>query len=193
MTRIAVFAYASLVDPESASLTLGRPVPRPAPARLAGWRRRWSVARDNLRSEKTFAVEPGGEMPRWVMGLNIETGEDGDSPPNGALLEVSEEELERLDLRELRYDRVDVSGAVRGSSSFEKIVAYRAKPAHHAPEPPPGAVVFGPYARTVEAAFAALGEGQRQLYLETTGAPPVAVVEPVLVRDRIPPGNPRAW
>jgi len=193
MTRIAVFAYASLVDPASASQTLGRPVPPPTPASLLGWRRRWSIVRDNLRSEKTFAVEPGGELPPWVIGLNIEPGEDGDSPPNGALLEVSEAELERLDLRELRFDRVDVSGAVDGGSGFERIVAYRAKPAHRAPKPPPGAIVLGPYARTVEAAFAALGEGERERFLETTGPPPVEVVEGVLVSDRIPPGNPRAW
>ena len=49
------------------------------------------------------------------------------------------------------------------------------------------------YLEQVEAAFAALGDDQLRLYRETTGPPPVEVVDSVLVRDRIPPGNPREW
>ena len=194
MTRIAVFAYASLVDPESASMTLGREVPKPRPARLAGWRRRWSQARDNLREEKTFAIEPGGRLPPWVLGLNIEPAEGAEAEgPNGALLELSEAELERLDLREIRYRRVDVTAAVSGADGFDLVVAYRARANHFAPEAPPGAVILARYAHAVELAFDALGEGERETYLRTTGSPPVDLVEGKLVRDRIPPGNPRAW
>lgn len=195
MTRIAVFAYASLVDPASASLTLGREVPEPRPVCLRGWRRRWSQARDNLREEKTFAIDPGGRLPPWVLGLNIEPGgEDSDEEgPNGALLELSEAELRRLDLREIRYDRVDVTNEVRPAAGFDLVVAYRAKVDHFAPKPPLGAVILASYARAVEQAFEALGDGQRETYLRTTGAPPVERVEARLVRDRIPPGNPRAW
>jgi hypothetical protein len=194
MTRIAVFAYGSLVDPVSAGRTLGRRMPAPRPTRLSGWERRWTIVRDNLRSEKTFAIEPGGEIPRWVLGLNIEPRDGtGGEDPNGALLELSAAELERLDLREMRYDRVDVSDSVSGAEGFDQVVCYTAKPAHRAPEPPPGAVVFATYIRAVEAAFAALGDGELAAYLQTTPVPPAELVEPVLVRDRIPPGNPRAW
>ena len=69
--RLALFAYGSLVSPASAARTLGRPVEAPAPARLPGWRRRWSLARDNLRSEKTFA-RADGSAPPYFLGLNIE-------------------------------------------------------------------------------------------------------------------------
>jgi hypothetical protein len=194
MTRIAVFAYGSLVDPVSAGRTLGREMPAPTPARLEGWERRWTLLRDNLRSEKTFAIEPGGEVPPWVLGLNIEPRDpEPGTGPNGALIEMSEAELERLDLREVRYDRIDVSGGVAGADGFDRVVSYTAKPAHHAPQPPAGAVVLATYARAVEAAFAALGDGELVTYLRTTPSPPVELVEPVLVRDRIPPGNPRAW
>jgi hypothetical protein len=195
MTRIAVFAYASLVDPASASLTLGREVPQPPPARLRGWRRRWSQARDNMREEKTFAIEPGGRLPPWVLGLNIEPDSEvaDDDGPNGALLEVSEAELRRLDLREIRYDRLDVTAEVGAAAGFDLIVAYRAKADHFAPHPPPGAVILASYARAVEQAFESLGDGQRETFLRTTGPPPVELVEARLVRDRIPPGNPRAW
>jgi hypothetical protein len=49
------------------------------------------------------------------------------------------------------------------------------------------------YLETVERAFAALGDGQLEAFRRSTGPPPVAVVDAVLVRDRIPPGNPRRW
>jgi hypothetical protein len=186
---VAMFAYGSLVSADSASWTLGRPVPPPLPARLAGWRRRWSQFRDNLAVEKTFARRDDGSIPRHVLGLTIEPSEDDSEAPNGALLEVSEEELRRLDVREMRYDRIEVP-AIAG---FERVFAYRAKPAHRSPQPPPGAVVIAAYMARVEAAFAALGDGQLRLYRETTGPPPVEVVDAELVRDRIPPGNPRDW
>jgi hypothetical protein len=96
-SRIAVFAYGSLVDPASAALTLGRPVPGSSPASLPGWRRRWSVVRDNLGCEKTFARASDGTKPRWILGLNIEqVAREGNAAAlNGALIEVSESELER--------------------------------------------------------------------------------------------------
>jgi cation transport regulator ChaC len=194
MTRIAVFGYGSLADPASAAITLGRPVPPPLPARLRGWRRRWSIARDNLRVEKTFAREPGGELPPWILGLNLERDPDGEGePPNGVLVELGDDEFDRLDLREMRYDRVEVTGEAEGGEDFELVVAYVTKPEHFAPQPPEGAVVMRSYLETVERAFAALGEGQLSAFRRTTGPPPVEVVDAVLVRDRIPPGNPRRW
>jgi hypothetical protein len=191
--RLALFAYGSLVSPKSVSATLDRPVPRPLPARLRGWRRRWSQARDNLAVEKTFARRDDGSLPSHVLGLNIEPSEPDDDAPNGALLELSEEELRRLDGREIRYDRVEVTDAVGTPAGFDRVFAYRAKPAQFAPRPPPGAVVIAAYVARVEAAFAALGQRQLDLYRATTGPPPVEVVEAELVRDRIPAGNPREW
>jgi cation transport regulator ChaC len=192
MTRIAVFAYGSLVDPASAMRTLEREFPPPAPARIEGWQRRWSVARDNRRVEKTFALEPGGQVPAWILGLNLEPGEKGAEGANGALLEVSEAELSRLDRREMRYERTDVTASLP-AAGFDLVVAYTARPEHYAPEPPPGAVIIANYVRAVEAAFAALGDGELDAYLRTTATPPVEAVEATLVRDRIPAGNPRAW
>ena len=191
MTTAAVFGYASLVDPRSAGSTLGRPVGG-VPARLPGWRRRWSLLRDNLRAEKTFAIEPGGEVPPYVLGLNLE--QVGDSAPaNGVLIEVSGPELERLDLREMRYDRTDVTDQIAGDHGFELIVTYVAKRAHFCPVPPRGAVILSHYANTVRDGFAELGDAELEAYLETTDAHPVRVVEGVLIRDEIPPGNPRSW
>jgi hypothetical protein len=188
-SRVALFAYGSRVNTDSAEATLGRPVPLPPPVRLGGWRRRWSQARDNLAVEKTFARRADGSLPRHVLGLNIEPSRHAEEAPNGVLLAVTEEELRRLDVREMRYDRVEL-GALGG---FDRVFAYTAKRAHHAPDPPPDAVVIASYVERLESAFAALGPEQLRIYRETTGPPPVEVIDAVLVRDRVPPGNPREW
>jgi cation transport regulator ChaC len=195
MSRLAVFAYGSLVSRSSFQHTFGRRPEMLHPARLGGWRRRWSLLRDNLTSEKTFARRSGGELPRWVIGLNIEPNEASDPQlaPNGALIEISDGELERLDLRELRSDRVEVASQLSGGEEFDRIVAYTARPEHFAVVPPDGAVAMAPYLRAVEAAFRALGESEWELFMQTTGPPPVETIEPQLVRDEIPPGNPHEW
>jgi len=193
--RLAVFAYGSLVSGASAGRTLGRPIEDPVPARLRGHRRRWTLVRDNLRSEKTFARADDGTLPSFFLGLNLELAAAREDGPNGALIEVSEGELRRLDLRELRYDRIEVTGEVGsdGAGGFDRVFVYVAKPAHHAPDPPEGALVIATYAREVETAFASLGAGELERYRSTTDRCPVELVEAVLVRDRIPEGNPREW
>jgi hypothetical protein len=203
--RLALFAYGSLASPASAALTLGRPVEIAALARLRGWRRRWSVCRDNLATEKTFAPAGGGEPYRWCLGLNIERTEDSvaergpdavtHAAPNGALIEVSEAELDRIDLRELRFDRIEVTGAVVAGNrpDFAAVFAWTAKPRHYRPTPPDGAVIIATYHAAVERAFAELGNGQLDLFRATTEPPPVALADAVLIRDRIPAGNPREW
>lgn len=193
MARLGLFAYGSLVSPESASRTLRRPVEPSAVVRLAGWRRRWSTMRDNLACEKTFARRSDGELLGHVLGLNLEPSDDDADAPNGVVLELSESELERLDARELRYDRVEVGERIERPVHLDEVFAYQAKPAHFAPRLPGDAAVISSYASFVESAFEALGPGQRELYLETTGPPPVELVDAVLVEGRIPLGNPRDW
>jgi hypothetical protein len=194
MARLGLFAYGSLVSPESAARTLGHPVEASAPLRLPGWRRSWSTMRDNHASEKTFARRSDGSLPGHVLGLNLEPCDDPAEAPNGVLLELGDEDLERLDVRELRYDRFAVGDHVESAAHLDEVFAYRAKPAHYAPRPPGDAVVIASYASFVEAAFDALGPAEHELYVETTGAPPVEVTDAVLVTDRaIPPGNPREW
>ncbi len=197
MSALAVFGYGSLVSPASASLSLGRAAEPAGLARLEGWQRRWTTFRDNLTTEKTFALADGG-IPPFVVGLNIERVA-GCQGANGALIEITEAEAERLDLREMRYDRIDVTADVRALAEgepppdFERVVLYAAKARQHAPQAPAGAIVIAEYLRTVESAFAELGPEQLELYRRTTDPPPVAPVEATLVGDRIPEGNPRGW
>jgi cation transport regulator ChaC len=192
---IALFAYGSLVSLASAERTLGRPVEHAAVLRLPGWRRRWSQVRDNHATEKTFAHAESGAVPSRCLGLNLEPDASGEGP-NGVLIELSQAELERLATREIRYDRIDVTEALgedRGASGFSQVVAFTAKPENFAPTPPPDAVILAPYVRAVEAAFGSIGADQLELFRETTGSTPVEIIEAILVRDEIPPGNPREW
>jgi hypothetical protein len=202
--RLALFAYGSLASIPSVERTLGRAVRHAGIVRLAGWRRRWSQARDNLATEKTFADAVSGAVPTHCLGLNIErVPDDGRgrpeseaAGPNGVLIGVSEEELGRLDAREIRYRRVDVTEVVRPEPSafgFDRVVSFTARPENFAPTPPPGAVIVAPYLRAVESAFGSIGAAQLQLFRGTTGPVPVEVIEVVLVRDQIPQGNPREW
>jgi cation transport regulator ChaC len=195
IVSVALFAYGSLVSVPSAERTLGRSVEHAGVVRLAGWRRRWSQVRDNRATEKTFADASSGAVPSHCVGLNIEPEASGPGP-NGVLIEVSEAELERLDAREIRYRRVDLTDAVRsddGSIRFERVVSFRARPENFAPSPPAGAVILAPYLRAVEAGFSAIGPDQLEVFRETTGPVPVKVIDAVLVRDEIPAGNPRDW
>jgi cation transport regulator ChaC len=192
MERLAVFGYGSLVSPVSAAETLGRPVD-PVPARLHGWRRRWTICRNNRTSEKTFALADGS-VPPYILGLNLEP--DPECTANGVLIELTEADADRLDLREMRYDRADVTEAAtlaEGAPPETRVITYVAKPERYAPSPPAGAVVMATYISTVEAAFAALGDGELERFRASTDAQPVEAVEATLVRDAIPPGNPKRW
>jgi hypothetical protein len=191
--RTAVFAYGALASISSAQLTLGRAVEYTPPVRLTGWRRRWSQARDNRSTEKTFARASDGTIPAVCLGLNIEPASG--LGPNGPLLEITGSELERLALREIRYDPVDVTDAVVADEPprFDRVLAFIAKPENTASSAPPGAVIIASYAQAVESAFARLDDGQLELFRQTTGPYPVEVVDAVLVNDEIPPGNPRRW
>lgn len=196
MTPIALFAYGSLVDPVSAALTLGRGIDQVRPVRLAGHRRRFSQARDNRRCEKTFARADDGSIPPFILGLNIEPVQEPGPGPNGVLVEVTEAELDRLDRREMRYDRTELDAAAIAAdpdAGFDRVFTYLAKPAHLARRPPAGAVILASYAEAVEAAFANLGEREHATYLETTLPYPAEIIEGRLVADEIPEGNPRGW
>ena len=189
--RIAVFGYGSLVSPASASATIGRPVAEVIPAELAGWRRGFAQQRHNPTCEKTFARADGGGVPEWTLGLAVEP--QPESAVNGALIELTPAEADRLDLREIRYLRRDVTAEVRSATPFHVVFTYLARPEHRCPAPPPGAVILRSYLDAVEAAFAELGPGELERFRATTEIPAVEIVDGVLIRDEIPPGNPRDW
>ena len=89
---------------------------------------------------------------------------------NGVVIELSEAELDRLDIREIRYDRVDVTGSVEGEGLPERIVTYTAKDFHFAPEPPEDSVILATYVAAVELGFTQLGAGS---WTTTSRRPPI--------------------
>ena len=195
MTRLAVFGYGSLVSRASIADTLGRAAGPPIPARLAGWRRRWSIYRVNTAHEKVFERVDGAPFEH-VVGLNIERAPGASEAgwPNGALIELTEAELERLDRREVRYDRVEVTeSAVSDGAEFDRVYAFTAKEGHFAAETPPDAIIIASYVSACEAAFAELGPTAWEEFMATTGEFPAPVVDARLVVDEIPEGNPREW
>jgi hypothetical protein len=192
---LAVFGYGSLVSRASIAETLGREAPPPIPARLRGWRRRWSIYRVNTAHEKVFE-RVDGEPFEHVVGLNIERAPDTTEAewPNGALIELTTAELERLDLRERRYDRVDVTESVVADGvSFDRVYAFTAKEGHFASQTPPNAIIMATYVAACEAAFNQLGPDAWERFMATTGEFPAPVVDARLVVDSIPEGNPRDW
>lgn len=190
---VAVFAYGSLVSRASAAETLGRDDVDLEPATLTGRRRGFTLLRDNRACEKTFARRDDDSVPDHVLALNLDPGSPGDAV-NGALVAVSEAEVERLDLREIRYRRIEVGALVDGGgASFERVFAYVARPEHHAPTAPAGAIVIAAYEQSIETAFAGLGPGQLERYLETTDAGTAERVDAYLLSGEIPAGNPRRW
>ncbi len=195
--RFAVFGYGSLVSRASIAESLGHQAPLPIPARLAGWHRRWSIYRVNTAHEKVFERVDGGPFVH-VVGLNIEQASGTPEPewPNGALIGLTEAELERLDVREARYDRVELdpdTALTEVPHGFDHVYAFTAKSGHFAETTPPDSIIIASYVRACEAAFHELGPAAWEAFMATTGDFPAPVVEARLVADQIPEGNPRAW
>lgn len=194
---LAVFGYGSLVSRASIAETLGHEAPSPIPSRLAGWRRRWSIYRVNAAHEKSFE-RVDGEPFEHVVGLNIERADGAPQAewPNGVLIELTDEELQRLDRREVRYDRVEVDPGDAHTATphgFERVFAFTAKEGHFAEEAPPSSIIIASYVQACQAAFNELGPTAWEEFMATTGGFPAPVVDARLVVDEIPEGNPRAW
>ena len=192
-----MFGYASLASPASAAQTLGRPgrVRRRRPAARLG--ARLDAGPRAGGSEKTFA-RADGSMPALLPRAQPRARSATRRRPNGVLIELTEAELDRLDLRELRYDRGrrhrrDRARRRRGHGLRPRDRLPREARAPPPRPPPEDAIIVATYPATIEAAFDALGPGQLDLFRATTAPPPAPLVEGTLVRDEIPPGNPRAW
>lgn len=104
-----VVGYGSLLDPESASRALGRPVFRDdlIPVVVHGYRRRWNVG------EEVALGETGQRCTALFLNAAPEEG----SRLSAAMMGVTPAELERLRWRERHYDVVDVTEATRLSGA----------------------------------------------------------------------------
>jgi hypothetical protein len=186
-----VFGYGSLVAPASVAETLGwTPVTGRTflPARLRGVRRAWNVSAP--------ACVPGGFVHRWPDGRPLEgtvcyLGIRRVSPAdaiNGALVAVSQRDLEALDRRERRYHRIDVTRWIVADGTITSAV-YTYLPRESAVALNEDSRAVGRdhrtrrYVELVLAAFAALGEDALDEYHATTEETSAPVVDVVRERD----------
>lgn len=191
-TPTHLFGYGSLVNRTSAEETLGRVVGEMRPATLHGWRRRWSLLRDNPHCEKTFELEDG-TVPDWLLTLNVEATGNAADVVNGVLIEIGADDFEALDVREVRYRRVDVTDAIATPPPASLILTYTATHHHTALMTPARALILSTYLEAVEQGFTALGEDELEAFRRSTGAPPVPVVKGRLIRHRARGPSPVHW
>lgn len=105
--RQLVFGYGSLAGDLDGTVV-----------QLPGHRRVWGVAMDNsadLPGYKHYLLRADGSRPRIYVAF-LDLVEDATSAVNGVLRPVGDAILRELDRRERNYDRVDVTGAIRGVS-----------------------------------------------------------------------------
>ncbi len=194
VTRVAVFGYASLVSPESAAQTLGRPVDAAIPARLEGWARGWTLGREQARSEKTFA-RPDGTQPRFCLGLNL----DPDAGRSGP--ERRPDRAHRGGARPPRHAR-DPLPAGRRHRRDRRARRRRVRPRDRLRRPRPSTTTpprpttrswSPPTRRRSRPPSTASARASSTSSARTTAPIPVELSDATLVADRIPPGNPRDW
>lgn len=104
--KIYVFGYGSLISPISASLTLGRVVNAAdmLPAEIITYTRLWGcVIEVYLSNQERY-------IPINAAFLDIQ--EKSGSSANGFLIGISQSELEKMDIRERQYERIDVTDMV---------------------------------------------------------------------------------
>ena len=164
------------MNPVSFGGTLGRSVTVGVDfhyAVLGGYGRRWNYGVGH-------ATGMFGEAEYHIVALGVV--DSVEETANGVIGWVTDDELARLDRREVDYDRVDVTALVETSAPVEgRIETYVPKPESIARyeryrETGRGAVEQR-YWDLVAGAFAAFGMAERRRYFDTTPAPDVPVLE----------------
>ncbi|MCX6612206.1 MAG: gamma-glutamylcyclotransferase [Acidobacteria bacterium] len=154
-TNFHIFAYGSLMSPASARKTISIPESDPAwqAARLYGFERGW------------FTSAPAilGESRQTVNLAFLALRKEHEAFCNGVLIPVSKKDLEKLDLRERGYQRIEVTPLVFPSVKgqvFTYIIDKQSTP--------PSTLVSAEYIGGVEAAAASYGEIFAEEYRQTT-------------------------
>ncbi len=175
---IWIFAYGSLVDPESAasSLKLEDWTADDFPiAHLRGYRRTWNVAMDNevdLPNYKYYVETDGNRPSAFVAFLNIVEDDEASTSVNGCLMRINERQKKDLMQRERNYELREVSDRIGPRPGKGKVFAFvgldeaiarfeRAKP-----EKP--VVVSSSYVESVEKAFRRRGRAAHTQYCAST-------------------------
>ncbi len=126
-----VFGYGSLVNRTSLATTLGYVATVGSDvfvARLHGYRRTWNATMHNLHDDldDKYYVDAAGQRPDvGVTALGITAMPD--EVIGGVVFRVSPAQIARFDLRERRYDRIDVTPRVQSDAPMgtdDAVVVY---------------------------------------------------------------------
>ncbi len=126
-----VFGYGSLVNRASLATTLGHMTTVGTDvfvATLHGYRRSWNATMQNLHDDldDKYYVDAAGQRPDvGVTALGITATPDEEI--GGVIFRVSAAQIARFDLRERRYDRIDVTSSVQSNApmgSDDVVIAY---------------------------------------------------------------------
>ena len=180
-----VFGFGSLVDPDDPVKGLGWGV-----ARLSGYRRAWNVGMHNRHdrvNDKFFVTSDNRRHEGVIVSLGLE--KHSTTTVNGVVFRVERRQLARLDEREKRYVRVDISDRLLTDlelGSDPTVFAYipndEALAVCAEALLTEVAVVSRPYHDRVERAFASLGDHELATYFETTRAPEAPLLDLQIVR-----------
>jgi cation transport regulator ChaC len=155
-----------------------------APARLAGYGRRWNYGSLHQRGDWHG---PYGYVESGIvisLGLALSASEQC----NGAVVRVTDEELALLDWRERDYERTEVTDRIllddvgrAGIEAVGQIVTYVPRPSaierYEQAKESRRAAVRRSYRVLVEAAFGQLGDHHLDDYRSSTAEPDVPVVD----------------
>ena len=187
-----IFGYGSLVNVEHLQHYLGRKlVPEQdfVFCQLNPYCRCWTAAMDNTINApgyKYYVEKHTGHRPEGVVTfLNIRPCKD--QSITGIVFDVSDEELTRLDQRELNYRKVDVTAMVEGSFN-ENVYAYiglnESERRYHEGRKRQKAMISQDYWDLVYSAYKSLGNDALSRYVDSTEAPSIPIVH--LERRQIP-------
>jgi cation transport regulator ChaC len=188
-----IFGYGSLVDPDDVERYVGfRPVEGMewAPAVLNGYERAWNVGMHNIHDrddDKFYTTVEGERYKGIVLTLGLESNRDMST--NGLVFRIEPRNLAKLDSRERRYDRVDVTTSITTSahlnpgSSVHTYIPNRDALATGADGMQAGTgAVSRSYHDKVAHAFAQLGEEESARYVESTRESAVPLVDLQIIR-----------
>jgi hypothetical protein len=164
---VAVFGYGSLVNMTSLAETIGRHPGTVHYVNLQGWARDWSVAVSNSALRGRFVHADTGELPEYILALNIKKDPFSRFGVNGILFQASDKDLELLDTREFCYQRIEITNELLGDHPYETIYTYAGLPKYATPTDLP-AVIPASYQQVVSEGFQSINQLAYKWYTHST-------------------------
>jgi len=156
---IYLFGYGSLINPKSIKRTLEREIKAEdlIEALIHDYVRKWQLVDWVMIAENNLVRS----IPAIFLDLVRQIG----ARTNGILIPISEEELNKMDIRERNYDRVNVSNLIDPNVS-EYIYTYFGKKEHASP--PKESCVLIEYEKIIEEGFNFWSKAFQHHYYEST-------------------------